>query len=711
MSTVGAGTINLDAQGAVSDVVINDGVQSAGGSITITADNDIILAADGDVSSTSGAIAMTADWDNASTGSSGALTMANGALINAGSGTISLQSDEDLTLGSVQTTNAGSAVTINSKSGGLLDAGDTAVDIIANSGSVQIDTKTGVGVANGIETSIGTLDLDNATSGLIDINETDTITVANLVQGANAGVDLLAGGNVLINGSGVSLNGVTANATADITIWSTAGSIDVQAAVSNANLDGNASIVLNADGGASDINVAATISADAGPVSLLADDSITFQSSGNLTATGTGAVTLTADANANSTGQDTGELINLINGSFVNAGSGLINVSAPGNVSISNLTTTSSSTSAVTVTTSAAVTDSGDGLIDVDAANGTLVIDAETGVNGLETTVGTLDIDNTTSGNVQINESGNVSIAHITNVPGNITLTTSGAIVDDVADNAADFTANTLTVSSPSAFGENGGNGSLDLNVTTANITGVSGDLIASFVGTGGVAITANTDAAGTIRFNSASEPLTLASVSSNDGPIDVSTINQNILATTVTAGGLNNISLTTATGGNILIGSLDATGDQAIIDSAGSIDESTSTDVAVDIVATTIDMDAVTGIGGVRNLQLEGTSISADTTGGAIDLDNTATATTTVSSLTTGTGNIRFDQSGIGNVNFVTVSTVNGAITLTSGNSSLDAGSVTAGGSNNITLSTGAGDITMDDLAASRDSVLLSAT
>ena len=63
--------------------------------------------ADGDVTSTSGNMTVTSDSDNDGT-SSGALTMNDGTLINAGSGTISLAADEDIALGGLLTTNSSS---------------------------------------------------------------------------------------------------------------------------------------------------------------------------------------------------------------------------------------------------------------------------------------------------------------------------------------------------------------------------------------------------------------------------------------------------------------------------------------------------------------------------------------------------------------------------------------------------------------------------
>jgi len=79
-------------------------------------------------------------------------------------------------------------------------------------------------------------------------------------------------------------------------------------------------------------------------------------------------------------------------------------------------------------------------------------------------------------------------------------------------------------------------------------------------------------------------------------------------------------------------------------------------------ITAGTVNLDAVTGIGNSTALNLAAAAISADTTNGNIHLNNSVAAT--VSSLTTGTGTIQFDQTGAA-VSFTTVTTVDGGVNL----------------------------------------------
>ena len=167
VSTLGTGTITLDANGVTSDIDVEDGISSASGTISLTADNDIdvqdglsstsgdisltadndilLNVADADISTTSGNVSLMADADNGGV-ESGAIVMADGALINAGSGTIALIADEDITVGGLTTTNnSNTAVSLTTREGGILDGGDTLVDVVAGAGRLVIDAHNGGG--------------------------------------------------------------------------------------------------------------------------------------------------------------------------------------------------------------------------------------------------------------------------------------------------------------------------------------------------------------------------------------------------------------------------------------------------------------------------------------------------------------------------------------------------------------------------------------
>ncbi|MFN9037546.1 MAG: hypothetical protein ACK5YO_14690, partial [Planctomyces sp.] len=99
IGTFGSGSISLQADGAAAgNLSVNALVQTISGAITLRADNNVTFTANGDVASGSGNVVVSADDDN-SGAAGGLLTMADGALINAGSGTIGLIASGDIVLG------------------------------------------------------------------------------------------------------------------------------------------------------------------------------------------------------------------------------------------------------------------------------------------------------------------------------------------------------------------------------------------------------------------------------------------------------------------------------------------------------------------------------------------------------------------------------------------------------------------------------------
>ncbi|MZH13427.1 MAG: filamentous hemagglutinin N-terminal domain-containing protein [Nitrospinae bacterium] len=169
-ATTISNAVTMNGSGAALSITVDGGnalnVQAAlttnAGAITLSADDDVIFTAAGDLTSNNGNISVTADDDATSdAGSGGALTMVDGTVFNAGSGTISGVADEDITLGQMTTTNAtSSAITLNTASGNILD-GDTteANDLTASSGTVDVTTGGGTfGTdANPIEITSATL--------------------------------------------------------------------------------------------------------------------------------------------------------------------------------------------------------------------------------------------------------------------------------------------------------------------------------------------------------------------------------------------------------------------------------------------------------------------------------------------------------------------------------------------------------------------------
>ena len=142
---------------------------------------------------------------------------------------------------------------------------------MADSGTVVINAKTGVGAAGlALETTIGTLDVDNATSGNIEFAETNGVTINKLAQAT--------AGNIILN--------------------STTGTVTVAAGQSGVTAVAAGTILLFANGGdAGDLVVNDTVVSATGSITLQADDDVTFGADGDVTST-SGNVAVTADYNA-----------------------------------------------------------------------------------------------------------------------------------------------------------------------------------------------------------------------------------------------------------------------------------------------------------------------------------------------------------------------------------------------------------------------------
>ncbi|MEK9627603.1 MAG: hypothetical protein VW455_01130, partial [Nitrospinota bacterium] len=231
-ATTVSNAITMNGSGAALSITVDGGnalniqntLTTNAGAITLSADDDVIFTAAGDISSTNGNISVTADDDATSdAGSGGALTMADGTVFNAGSGTITGIADEDITLGQMTTTNATTAaITLNTASGNILDGGDTNEDLTAASGTVAVTTGGGTfgTTANAIEitsaaltttgipatvtasTSDQTLSGTTETVGEASVDQTINI-VENLAMVVEQGNQTIPGGSTSTVSGGI----------------------------------------------------------------------------------------------------------------------------------------------------------------------------------------------------------------------------------------------------------------------------------------------------------------------------------------------------------------------------------------------------------------------------------------------------------------------------------------------------------------------------
>ncbi len=199
----------------------------------------------------------------------------------------------------------------------------------------------------------------------------------------------------------------------------------------------------------------------------------------------------------------------------------------------------------------------------------------------------------------------------------------------------------------------------------------------------------------------------TLTAATSGVGDITITETDSIILSNVTTANGSISV---TAGAGDITVGRIVAGGSGSVtLMAAGSVEEYGS-DPDMDITAYALDIDAGWGIGTEGAIETAASLIAADTTDGVIDLDNTLTSPVSVTSLTTGAGDILFSQAGGGPLAVALAQTADGDILIDVSGAALRVGTVTAGGiGQNISLTTiGSGDIEVGSVEAAEDRITI---
>ncbi|MCF7893608.1 MAG: filamentous hemagglutinin N-terminal domain-containing protein [Candidatus Omnitrophica bacterium] len=682
VDTAQDGSITLDANGVTSTLTVNDGVRSVDGNITLTADDDVIFGGDGDIVSTTGDVTITADNDSGAGGTDGALTMADGTVIDAGSGDIALNADENITLGGLTTTSSeNTAVVLTTTNGGIVDGGNTDVDVVAIDGRLVIDAVTGVGSADAIDTTVSSIDIDNTTSGNIDINETDAISVIEIDQDAAVGtVNLDAGSTITVvaTADGGSANGVT----------SVGGQVE-----------------LDANGTTSDILVNNVITTTSGTINIYADDDVTFTNVGDVTSGGAGNVNVTADADDSGTGIGGALFMADVDddSTIIDAGTGVITLLADEDITLGGLTTANTANSSVIITTdNGSIVDGGDTAVDIDAnttadtsgARLTALTGIGTDADDIDTTIETLSA-TTTTGDIHINNTGELDIIDDTVVNGaqitggsvgdNITILASSPLnVDaDVIDAGGGdilLAAEGTTISDDLTINDvitaSGGNGNIDL-YAGHDILQVSGDITAA--GSGQVNLYAGVDYnSGTAQAGHATGDIT-----QSDGQT-ISSTSGNITMTATEDVNLSHIS----TGGDVSITADDDT--YSLADNSGAITDNPADDT-VNITAVTATLRAATGIGSADDIE---TIITA------LDALNTTSGNIQVYELAAGT-DLNVNQATQQTAGNIDIQTENGTLTVIA-----DQSGVTTVGAGTITLIAGDSDNDYSEDLAINDTV-----
>ncbi|MHC4497817.1 MAG: beta strand repeat-containing protein, partial [Planctomycetota bacterium] len=443
-----------------------------------------------------------------------------------------------------------------------------------------------------------------------------------------------------------------------ITLW--AGTDDT----GNVTIDntGGSTGSLQTTAAGSDITVIAgtALAGGSGNISLLGDATIETQGG-----TGDGhVITLTAYDGA----------IAMADTSLIDAGDGKIAMSATtaaGNITLGGLLTTGNAADAVTITAGGAVVDGGDTDVDIDAASGTAVINAATGIgagDAIETTVATLEAD-TTTGDIEIDETDNITLAEVDTGNGSIDITSGGSIeLDDEPGVVSALGGGDVTLTAAEAI--------TVLNATTQTEIANTGSVIltAKAVGDtnpldldGATSLVINDlDGAGqdidireqTGASSIASTTITVATPTAGDIDIDyfgtdVVDIDEghNLVDVDLSLGG-SDFTYTATTGPVVTVYSVDTgTGDATITASTGSI-KGVNDNGNADVAGATVTL--VAGFGNIRGASAgealdvtATTALNADTTGddGYIVIDSIGNLPVGV--LNAGNGDVTVDSTG----------------------------------------------------------------
>jgi len=697
ITTAGSGAIALDAQGAGSDVVVNQVVSSQAGMITISAadmiQNSVVISAAG-----AGTIDLNAgnnvDQDANITSAGGAITidatdggvdMADGTTTSTtGSGTIAYSAGTDVALSIL---NSPGAVSVTADSDGN-DTGAITDNLTGETANIIGTTATfsaaeGIGSADDIDTTITTLDAENSDSGNIQITE------------------LSAGGSIGVNRIVQS----DAEEAGTILLTTENGMITVVSGETGIATDGTGPITLDANGTGSDVAVNAAVTSTTGTIRIDAVDEIS--NAAVIGASGAGDVDLNAGDNVD---QDAGITsaggaitvdaatggIDMASGATTSAtGSGTIAYTAYSDVALSTLS--SGGTVSVTADSGSNGTGTITDNLGTEAANiagTTATLRAATGIGtssqDIDTTVTSLAATNSTTGDIYVQETDGLIVGGT----GAVTQAGNGSINIDV--DAGGLTIDSVvTAHGSGTVTLNADAGTVDINAVVSSTSG------AIDIDGGAVTQDSNvtTGSAGTVSVTADAGDITMAD------------------ATTTTSGGgqirydaTGSVALSVLTGtGATIVVTADSDGDGSgnITDNlTGELDDTTP---KVNIVGGQAALRAGSGIGtDVEDLDLQLSTVAASTESGDINLRNRgALAIGTVDSLNgvtidnsdataTGNDNITVTASSPLTVSQVVENQDGGDITLAAeGNTTSDdltiAAAITAaGGSGNINLFAG---------------------
>ena len=653
----GTGTLMLHANGVVDSG--NNGLAAAGGNVSITSADILIINGIIDTTTVSGYGSVIFDGctvnplnlilgagNIALTGSSADLVITSAISFDSG---ITLQANRDVLIQAVVTTSSGN-ITITADNGGT-----------SGVGGVQI-----------------------AAAGQVN-----------------------SGGNISITGSDLNADGIAGSSSEILEVLASTTATDSQIIASgtlNVGTGGNAPTT-------ADIEIAGVIEA-AGAITIEAERSILLSTTNSdISSTSDGLITLTA----NNAGGTAG-VVTQADGSVVQTGANDIVINAYGDITIASMIADTAAGSITLTSTAGAIADhSADTTADLTADSVSLTAVTGIGVTDavdLASAVNTVTQATTTSGGVSLNDLGGAVYTSVTATAGDISVTTvdassfgtvtstNGAISISSSGASGDLTFSTSVTSSNdtsliyldaasgaliinAAVNAGATAGDVTLNAGSGSISGtgsVTGDVVtadaagAITLSTSALSLDVDTSASGNLSITE-TNAVELTSVTTFEGSVSVSAGGA-IDVIAVTSGdnaGTNSydVNLTTSAGNIVLTGVVTAD-NAAVLDSAGTIDDPTASDTTADLTADSVSLTAVTGIGVTDAVDLASavnTVTQATTTSGGVSLNDLGGAVYT--SVTATAGDISVTT--VGASSFTTVTATNGAISISSSGASGD--------------------------------------
>lgn len=621
-STTGRGVKILDETGDLEiGTVVELGGTLLSGIMVNTADGDDVI----DVS-TAGGLNVTQDVTSAGDGTitltaqSGDLSMGDGTTVSTNDEVITLNAtgnvDVSMVSADADMTGDQGNVTIHAdtdadNSGAITDNldGEAVANVTANHASLM--AASGIGSSDDLQTDVVSIDAQNSTDGNIRLFEIhgggDNALTVDSISNQNGNIDVQTDdGELTIVGPVQTTN---------------AGSITLVAGDELG--DGN-----------DDLRVQSTVTTDTGNIALTsAGNSVTFSADGDVTTT-SGRV----DVSAGET-DDSGDIVQDA-AAVIDAGDGQVELTAHGQITLGNITTTNASAAAVTLNADAGVENADPAnadLINIDAANGRLIINASEGVGDdvadpdqtVRTTVAALDLQNATSGDIRIVESDDLEVVRLDqraldgeidlSTGGTLTISNDGLMAVDGSVNLTTKSGGTLTVTDSTVTTRDGelnvkSAGHVQLESTagnSANIQTTNGDI--EIVAGLGVSM----DARSRIQTEAASVKIVADNALVDNTNVDGISMDDGAVISAV------NATTDMVANGDVHIGQV-MTENLRVSSSQGGVIDAGDTG-GVDIAATHLGIDAQDGIGSDNALETSVQLLAAENDEtGSIQIDNT---------------------------------------------------------------------------------------